>query len=92
MQRADLISRATGEACWDVIVIGGGATGLGVAVDAAAGGRGGGAADGALNYGSRLFGLLENRKTKRTTINIQQAWIPQSRSPSPTLIPQTTAK
>ena len=35
MQRSDLIARATGEDGWDVIVIGGGATGLGVAVDAA---------------------------------------------------------
>ena len=36
MQRAELISRATSGDTWDVIVIGGGATGLGTAVDAAA--------------------------------------------------------
>ena len=36
MNRADLLSRASGQGAWDVIVVGGGATGLGAAVDAAA--------------------------------------------------------
>lgn len=36
MNRAELLSRATDEGPWDVIVVGGGATGLGAAVDAAA--------------------------------------------------------
>jgi glycerol-3-phosphate dehydrogenase len=36
MNRADLLSRAGGQAAWDVIVVGGGATGLGAGVDAAA--------------------------------------------------------
>ena len=35
MVRADLLQRLQSEPSWDVIVIGGGATGLGIAVDAA---------------------------------------------------------
>ncbi len=34
MKRENAIHRLTGTACWDVVVIGGGATGLGVALDA----------------------------------------------------------
>src|SRR5438552_11871002 len=37
MNRADMLLRATGRAeWWDIVVVGGGATGAGVAVDAAA--------------------------------------------------------
>src|SRR5688500_12244367 len=35
MRRAELLDRAPATARWDVIVVGGGATGLGTAVDAA---------------------------------------------------------
>lgn len=36
MQRTEILSRLRGGTCWDLIIIGGGATGLGCAVDAAA--------------------------------------------------------
>jgi glycerol-3-phosphate dehydrogenase len=39
MTRAELLARLRSTACWDVLIIGGGATGLGCAVDAAARGH-----------------------------------------------------